>query len=129
MCCFMTPILGLTVKISRFSYDPSFKMYSTQIIFGQNTVMIPHKTYIAHNSAFIYLVGFHRRNILESSGFHGIIFHQALYFCITTISHVYTNLDCHRMFFFVHFKYICKFAIKILQSDTLQLYFNTCYQF
>ena len=73
--------------------------------------MIPHKTYIAHITAFFYYVGFHRRNMLESSGFHGIIFHQALYFCITTIFMsilIWTHTEC----FHVHFKYICKFAIK-----------------
>ena len=79
----VAPISGLTVKISRFSLDPNiayihqhlFKIY---IIFNSNTVMIPHKTYIPHIPAFVYLVCFYSQSILQSDHFHGIIFRPVL---------------------------------------------------
>ena len=78
----VAPISGLTVKISRFDLDPTiayihqhlFKIYYFQF----ETVMIPHKTYIPHIPAFVYLVCFYSQSILQSDHFHSIIFHPVL---------------------------------------------------
>ena len=44
----------------------------------QNTVIIPHKTYIHHIPAFVYLVWFHSQSIPQSDHFQGIIFRPVL---------------------------------------------------
>ena len=38
--------------------------------------MIPHKTYILHIPAFVYLVCFYSQIILQSDHFHGIFFEE-----------------------------------------------------
>ena len=71
-------ISGLTVKISRFPLDPTIAYIHQHlfkyIIFNLYTVMIPHKPYIPHIPAFVYLVCFYSQIILQSDHFHGVIF-------------------------------------------------------
>ena len=103
------PISGLTVKICRFSLDPTIA-YSKYIIFNLNTVMIPHKTYIPHIPAFVYLVCFTAKVYCSQIIFMALFsveFSALLYFIFS----VYTNLNFNRMFS-VHYKYFCKFSIK-----------------
>ena len=78
----VAPISGLTVKISRFSLDPTIAYIHQHlfkfIIFNLNTVMMPHKTYTPHIPAFVNLVCFYSQSILQSDHFHGIIFRPVL---------------------------------------------------
>ena len=107
-------ISGLTVKISRFlriqPYLISINIYQKNTIFKQNTGIMPHKKYITHIPAFVYLVCFYSQTILQSDHFMALFFvkFSALHYFIFS---VYTNLNFSRMFS-VHFKYFCKFSIK-----------------
>ena len=56
--------------------------------------MIPHKTYIHHIPAFVYLFCFHIQSILQSNHFN--IFRPALCSALLFFS-VYTNLNLNRM--------------------------------
>ena len=79
---FVTPISGLTVKICRFSLVPTIAYIHQNLfkyfIFNLNTAMIPHKTYIPHIPAFVYLVCFYSQSKLLSDHFHDIIFRPVL---------------------------------------------------
>ena len=78
----VTPISGMTVKISRFSLDQTIAYIHQHlfkyIIFNLNTVMIPYKTYMPHIPAFVYLVCFYSQIILQLDHFHSIIFRPVL---------------------------------------------------
>ena len=81
--------------------------------------MIPHKTYIPHIPALVYLVCFYRQSLLPSDHFNGIIFPQfsALHHFIFNFYN--TNLNLNRMCYsiFQIFLLIFNKKKKILQSD------------
>ena len=60
--------------------------------------MIPHKAYIPHIPAFVYLVCFLSLCILPSDHFHGIIFRPVLCSALFHFQCLYTNLNFNRMF-------------------------------
>ena len=90
--------------------------------------MIPHKTYIPHIPAFVYLVCFYSQSILRSDHFHGIISVQfsALHYLIFS---VYTDLNVNRMFSCTFQIFLQIFNKKYYNLTFLQQFFNTCYLF
>ena len=53
--------------------------------------MIPHKTYIPHIPAIVYLVCFYSQSIRQSDHFHGIIFHPVLCSALFYVQCLYKN--------------------------------------
>ena len=98
----VTPISGLTVKISRFSLDPTiayihqhlFKIYYFQFEHCYNTSQNIHTPY----PSFVCLVCFYSQSILQSDHFMALFSVQfsALHYFIFS---VYTNLNFNRMFY------------------------------
>ena len=123
----VAPLSGLAVKISRFSWDPAiayihqhlFKKYYFQIEQCYDTSQNIHIPYscICLFSLFLQpkytAVGsFSWYYFLSSSLLWIILF--SVYILIRTLT------EC----FPVHFKYFCKFSIKILQSDIFTAIFQ-----
>ena len=111
----VAPISGLTMKNCRFSLDPTIacinQHYSKNIIFKLNTVMIPHKTYIPHIPAFVYLVCFLQPKYTAVGPFSLHYFLSSSLLCIILFSVselIRTLTEC----FPVYYKYFCKFSIK-----------------
>ena len=94
--------------------------------------MIPHKTYIPHIPALVYLVCFYRQSILPSDHFNGIIFPQfsALHHLIFNFYN--TNLNLNRMCYSIFQIFLLIFNKKKNTSIWYlysQQFFNTCYLF
>ena len=73
--------------------------------------MIPHKMYIPHIRAFVYLVCFLQPKYTAVGSFSWHYFSSSSLLCIILFSVsilIWTLTDC----FPVHFKYFCKFSIK-----------------
>ena len=76
----VAPISGLTVKISRFSKDPTIA-YIHQHLFINYYFQAEHcydTPQNIHIPAFVYLVCFYSQIILQSDHFHGIIIRPVL---------------------------------------------------
>ena len=132
MLLLVAPISGLTVKISRFSYDPTISYINQHLlkntIFKQNTGIIPHKIFIPHIPAFVYLVCFYSQSILQSFIFMALFFVQfsALHYFIFN---VYTNLNFIRMFSGTFQIFLQIFNKRYYNLTFLQQFFDTCYLF
>ena len=111
----VAPISGLTVKISRFSLDPTiayipqhlFKIYYFQFEHCNDTLQNIHAPY----SCICLFSLFFTTNVYCSRIIFMALFYvqfSALHYIIFS---VYTNLNLTECFS-VHFKYFCKFSIK-----------------
>ena len=129
----VAPISGMTVKISRFSLDPTiayihqhlFKIYYFQFEHCYDTLQNIHIPYSCiclftlfftvkvYCSRIIFMVLFS----VQFSALHYFIFR------------VYTNLNFNRMFFSTFQIFLQIFNKKYYNLAFLQQFFNTCYLF
>ena len=129
----MAPISGLTVKISRFSLDPTiayihqhlFKIYYFQFEHCYDTSQNIHTPYscICLSSLFFTAKVYCSRVIFKAlfsaqfSALHYLIFS------------VYTNLNLNRIFFSTFQIFLQIFNTEYFNLAFLQQFFNTCYFF
>ena len=126
-------ISGLTVKISRFSLDPTiayihqhlFKIYYFQFEHCYNTSQNIHTPYscICLFSLFFTAKVYCSRVIFMA--LFSVQFSALHYFIFS----VYTNLNLNRMFFSTFQIFLQIFNKKYYNLAFLQQFFNTCYLF
>ena len=92
--------------------------------------MLPHKTYIPHIPAFVYLVGFFlqpKYNAVGSFSWH--YFPSSSLLCIIIFFSVFTNLNLNRMLSSTIKIFLLLFNKKYYNLTFSQQIFNTCYFF
>ena len=111
----MAPISGLTVKISRFSLDPT-KAYIHQHLFKIYYFQFEHCYDTSQNirtpySCICLFSLFLQPKYTAVGSFSWYYIPSSSLLCIILFSVSILNLNFNRMFS-VHFKYFCKFSIK-----------------
>ena len=129
----MAPISGLTVKISRFSLEPTiayihqhlFKIYYFQLEHCYDTSQNIHTPY---SCICLFSLFLQPKYTAVGSFFMALFSVQfsALHYFIFS---VYTNLNFNRMFFRTFQIFLQIFNIEYYNLAFLQQFFNTCYLF
>ena len=129
----VAPISGLTVKISRFSLDPTiacihqhlFKVYYFQFEHCYDTsqnILTPY-------SCICLFILFLQQKYTAVGSFSWHCLPSSSLLCINIIFSVYTNLNFNRMFFSTFQIFLQIFNIEYYNLAFLQQFFNTCYLF
>ena len=129
----VAPISGLTVKISRFSLDPTiafihqhlFKVYYFQFEHCNDTsqnILTPYSC-ICLFSLFL------QQKYTAVGSFSWHYFPSSSLLCINIIFSVYTNFNFNRMFFSTFQIFLQIFNKEYYNLAFLQQFFNTCYLF
>ena len=129
----VAPISGLTVKISRFSLDPTiayihqhfFKIYYFQFEHYYDTSQNIHTQY----SCICLFSLFLQQKYTAVGSFSWHYFPSSSLLCINIIFSVYTNLNFNRMFFSTFQIFLQIFNKEYYNLAFLQQFFNTCYLF
>ena len=128
----MAPISGLTVKISRFSLDPTiayihqhlFKIYYFQFEHCYDTSQNIHTPYPCICLFSLFLQP--KYTAVRSFSWHFSVQFSALHYFIFS---AYTNLNFNRMFFSISQIFLQIFNKEYYNLAFLQQFFNTCYLF
>ena len=129
----MAPISGLTVKISRFSLDPTiayihqhlFKIYYFQFEHCYDTSQNIHTPYSCICLFSLFLQPKYTTVGSFSWALFSVQFSAQHYFIFS----VYTNLNFNRMFFSTFQIFLQIFNKEYYNLAFLQQFFNTCYLF
>ena len=129
----VAPISGLTVKISRFSLDPTIA-YIHQHLFKIYYFQFEHCYDTSQKHAYPIFLHLFIKFVFTARVYCSRIFFMVLFSIQFSALHyyifsVYTDLNLNRMFFSTFQIFLQNFNKEYYKLEFLQQFFNTCYLF